>query len=314
MHLFLFLGMILYDFLCYKQLIFLLFKIMITKLVISGGSINGICCLGVLQKLYESNILKNIDTFIGTSVGSYISFLLCIGYFPIDIYNILCNINFEKLLQLKDKDIDDIYDTIKSNLFEEKTGKMQLGLYSQDNLLLILKKFAIAKNIKEDITFNELYEKTNKNLVITGTCLNKNELVYFNHTNYPDMSVMTALQISSCIPFLFKPVSFNGFLWIDGACIENYPTNYINIEEADTFIGINLKKETTIVDSFNTSIEYITRVLNCFFANKYKLKTEYINNTIDVLQGKYINWDLNNLQKKELYDIGYEKDISKFLV
>ena len=314
MHPFLFLGMILFSFLCYKQFIFLLFKIMITKLVISGGGIDGLCALGLLQKLYENNILKDIDTFIGTSAGACISFLLCIGYFPIDVYSVLYNINFSKLLELKDKDIDEIYDTIKSNLLEENTNKVQFGLYSQDNILLILKKLAIAKNIKIDITFNELYEKTNKNLVITGTCLNKNELIYFTHTNYPDMTVMKALQISSCIPFLFKPTTFNNFLWVDGACVENYPVNYIKIEEANAFIGINLKKENTFIDSFNTSIEYISRVINCFFLSQYKLKSEYLNNTIEISQNKYINWDLDNLQKKELYDIGYNKDISKFLV
>ena len=287
---------------------------MITKLVISGGGVSGLCGLGVLQKLYENNVLQYIDTFIGSSVGSFISFLLLIGYFPIDIYNILCNINFEKILKLKDDDINEIYDIIKSNLFEENTDKMQFGLYSQHNLLLILKKLSIAKNINTEITFIELYEKINKNLVITGTCLNTNDIVYFTHTNYPNMPIMKALEISSCIPFLFKPINFNNYLWVDGGCIENYPVNYVNIEEVNNFIGINFIKEETLINSFNTHIEYVMRVINCLISERHKINSLYANNTIEVKQNKYLKWDLNNTQKKELYDIGYNINISKFLV
>ena len=49
-------------------------------IVISGGSINGIICLGALQYLINNKLLDNITTFIGTSSGSMTGFLLSIGY------------------------------------------------------------------------------------------------------------------------------------------------------------------------------------------------------------------------------------------
>ena len=53
-------------------------------LVLSGGGIKGFSALGVLQAIFDRNHM-NVNTFIGTSVGSIISYLLCIGYTPIEI-------------------------------------------------------------------------------------------------------------------------------------------------------------------------------------------------------------------------------------
>ena len=59
-------------------------------LVIAGGSSKGIVTLGALQYLYDNNIGKNINTYIGTSSGSIICFLLIIGYTPIEIIVYIC--------------------------------------------------------------------------------------------------------------------------------------------------------------------------------------------------------------------------------
>ena len=55
-------------------------------LVLSGSSIKGITFLGALQYLYDNSLLKNVKTFVGTSSGAMISFLLIIGYTPVEIF------------------------------------------------------------------------------------------------------------------------------------------------------------------------------------------------------------------------------------
>ena len=45
-------------------------------LVLSGGSSKGIIILGCIQYLVDNYLLKGIETYIGTSVGSIICFLL----------------------------------------------------------------------------------------------------------------------------------------------------------------------------------------------------------------------------------------------
>ena len=53
-------------------------------LVISGGGTKGFAALGVLQALFDGN-KTDFNHYIGTSVGSIINYLLCIGYSPIEI-------------------------------------------------------------------------------------------------------------------------------------------------------------------------------------------------------------------------------------
>ena len=52
-------------------------------IVLAGGSTKGLLTLGALQYAYDNNIIKNINTFIGTSAGAILCFLLIIGYTPI---------------------------------------------------------------------------------------------------------------------------------------------------------------------------------------------------------------------------------------
>lgn len=68
-------------------------------LVLSGGSLNNITILGSLQYLKDNDMINNIQTYIGTSSGAIICYLLIIGYTPIEIIVYLCINNqlFEKL-------------------------------------------------------------------------------------------------------------------------------------------------------------------------------------------------------------------------
>jgi hypothetical protein len=59
-------------------------------LVLSGGSSKGIIILGALQYLIDNYLISNIETYIGTSVGSIICYLLLIGYTPIEIIVYIC--------------------------------------------------------------------------------------------------------------------------------------------------------------------------------------------------------------------------------
>jgi len=52
----------------------------VKNLVISGGGISGIGILGILKYCFDLNILNDIGTYVGTSVGSIIALLLIIDY------------------------------------------------------------------------------------------------------------------------------------------------------------------------------------------------------------------------------------------
>jgi len=63
-------------------------------LVMAGGGIKGFVFIGVIKYLEEINVLKNINTFIGTSIGGYYSILLSIGYTYNEIYSFVKSFDF----------------------------------------------------------------------------------------------------------------------------------------------------------------------------------------------------------------------------
>ena len=70
-------------------------------LVVSGGSSKVLLTIGSLQYCYDNFLLKNIKTYIGTSSGAMLCYLLIIGYSPIDIIIYACtNQLLEKLAHM----------------------------------------------------------------------------------------------------------------------------------------------------------------------------------------------------------------------
>ena len=58
------------------------------NLVLSGGGLNGIAYICLVNILKKKNILKKINKFAGTSAGSIFIFLISINVDMSDIYNL----------------------------------------------------------------------------------------------------------------------------------------------------------------------------------------------------------------------------------
>ena len=76
----------------------------------------------------------------------------------------------------------------------------------------LLEEYLFKKINQKQITFLEFTKKFGINFVVTGTNLTTRKTDYFNVDNFPDMNVIDALLISSCIPLIYKPIEFNGCL------------------------------------------------------------------------------------------------------
>jgi NTE family protein len=287
------------------------------KLVISGGGVRGISAMGALAYLHDNNELNDIIVYCGTSVGAIICSLLNIGYIPKEIFNITKKIDFGKIFIC---DIDKILDN------------KCIGLYSSENIISIIGKLFQKKMYPDNITFRELYEKTQKKLIITGVCLNDVSLHYFSHESCPDMCVLKAIQISIAVPFLFKPVYYDNKIWVDGGCLNNFPINLF--DECENVIGIylgfsdinmnNMSKfffriakylVTNVIErcsiyydkNINSVVDYFSQITKCLLNNdvfKINLK-KYKNNIIYLNVGNIINWKIDKDEKKKLYNYGY---------
>ena len=69
-------------------------------LVLPGSSTQGLVILGSIQYLSDNYLLNNITTYIGTSSGAIICYLLSIGYSASEIMMYICTHQlFEKIFK-----------------------------------------------------------------------------------------------------------------------------------------------------------------------------------------------------------------------
>jgi NTE family protein len=256
----------------------------INTLCISGGGVKGISFLGALSYLLDKKHidLNNIHTYIGSSVGSIISLLFVLGYSIDELIDFILNFNFEILEP-----------NIKcENIFTE------FGFSNNDKIVLTVEHFIKSKINKKDVTFIDLYNITNNKLIITGTNITDLKLEYFDYINTPNMLVVDAIRISTCIPIIFAPIKYNNKYYIDGCIAAHLPINNCNI---NTTLGLIVKSTNIPIDSITSVLQAsISILINSQFKNTNNI---IIINDSDSMSSA-IDFTLNNEYKTKLIDNG----------
>lgn len=186
------------------------------NLVFEGGGILGAGFIGSIRYLEENDLLKNVKRVIGTSAGSMAATAVALNVNSYDLQSYM----LEDFNQFKDKDwglFRNIYRFVRNS-----------GLYKGDKMYEWFGKILKKHTGNADITFKEVFYRFDKELVITGTNLDKVKIVYFNKDDYPNMPVRKALRISMSIPYIFQSVKFDNDTWVDGGVLDNYPFWYFN--------------------------------------------------------------------------------------
>lgn len=207
------------------------------NLVFEGAGIRGIAYCGALRKMEEKNWLQPVLRVGGTSAGAVTAMVVALGYDSREIQQIITGTSFKKL---------------SGGPFSFLGGINRIsryfGWYKTQRVDEWLGRIIAAKTGNPDITFRELKEKGFKDLYVTGTSLNQQQLVVFSYENYPDMKVRYAVRISMGIPFYFEaafidnlgrpiqhPKNKSGLnVMVDGGITGNFPirlfdsTKYIN--------------------------------------------------------------------------------------
>lgn len=183
---------------------------MIKSVCLSGGGITGFAHIGMLQKLHEDNLLTNVNTIVGTSIGAVVGTLFGIGMVPLAIYHEFAQINDVSVLKYTDLDS-----------FFQSFG-IDTGEYFMAHLIDIF----IDRKTCPKITFLEFQQKFKKRMILTGTNINTHQTEYFSPDTTPNMRILDAVRISISIPFLFSAIELNGNFYVDGGVTDNYPLQY----------------------------------------------------------------------------------------
>jgi predicted acylesterase/phospholipase RssA len=176
-------------------------------LVIAGGSVRGFGMLGAIQYLDELYDIHKIHAFMGTSIGSIISYMLCIGMKPLEIVHSV----------LRGKILERIQSDITIDQIWEQQGIAQFDCIVEELELITLAKFGRL------FTMKSLYEELGKELGCVTFNFTQYRTVLLHHTTTPDVPCLVAIQMSSSIPFVFNKCVYNNCVYIDGGVVDNFP-------------------------------------------------------------------------------------------
>lgn len=218
----------------------------IKTLILSGGGIKGIAITSALETLdTEINLFSNVKQIIGSSIGAYIAFFICIG------------VSLRK--------IRIIFENIRLDQFQEFDLKMFISKYGFDDgnkMAKFVKAIIQTQNIDINITFKDLEKISKYDLIISASNISRSMPKHFSAKNTPDFPIITALRISGGYPFAFTPVEIDGELYSDGAIISPIASNIISKKDKNNTLGIICSRETSEV-KIESIYQYILSVIYC---------------------------------------------------
>jgi NTE family protein len=203
-----------------------------TNLALEGGGVRGLAYAGALSVLEQKGILDHVQRVAGSSAGAIAGLMVVLGYNSQEIDSVLQTLKIQEF-----NDGKDIFGKIRRI-------KREYGVYKGDKIEAWLGTLIAKKTGNSDLTFLGLHQLHLKDprfrdLYCTGTNISEQQLEVFSWEKWPQMKLKTAVHISSCIPFYFKPVPIDSLgnevalsdsldqydLYVDGGMLCNYPVN-----------------------------------------------------------------------------------------
>ncbi|TDG37867.1 patatin [Pedobacter changchengzhani] len=167
-------------------------------IVLSGGGIRGIAHLGVLKAF--SNLGITFSHISGTSAGAIAGAFFAAGIDPEEGLNIFLKTKLWRFI---------------------RPALGSLGLINIER----------TANVLKDYFPNNLIENLKIPLTIAAVNFSEGRLVYFNQG-----PLIRAIQASSCIPGVFKPIMIDGQMYVDGGILNNFPVEPL-MKDCDFIIG-----------------------------------------------------------------------------
>lgn len=281
---------------------------MIDKIVFEGGGVLGISYAGVIKRLNETNLLNNVDTFMGTSVGAIVATFMAIGEGRFNTVSDLI------------KDFD--YSIIKkgNTLVNSHRLYKKYGFYSTHQLGQTLCEKLEYLGVEPDITFQGLYDYFKKDVLITVTNVTKKKVEVWSRHNKPNMSVVQAMIVSASIPLFFEPYvdKESGDTYCDGGLIRNYNIQYFKNEDLNSIMGfiIRTKKECQIESNIKSIASYSETVFELLYntANFAYIEGRLWDRTTQVKVDNIspIGFDVSDKDRESLYQSGLNINLEKF--
>lgn len=232
-----------------------------TALVLGGGGFTGgvyeIGALRALDLLAVNSTVNNFDVYVGTSAGSFVASMLANGVTPEEMMQV---INSREPSELEDLDLDKV---LKPNYLGFLTKAAALPLRTAE-LLRSLARIGELSAIDIGVGLAEalptgLYSGSgvseyvgdvlnaegrvndfrllDTELYLTATDLDTCERIVFGEEGWADVPISKAVECSTCLPLVYKPVDLKGRQFVDGG-IRSTTNVDIAVEKGAKFIVV----------------------------------------------------------------------------
>ena len=267
-------------------------------LVLGGGAVKSFVIFGALQYAIDNYLLTDIKTYIGTSGGTIINYLLIIGYTPIEVMVFICTNHVIEKLQ-------------SFNMFAMMNG---LGAISFLHIYEELEKMTLQK-IGYIPTFADIKEKFNKDFICVTYNITEGKIEYLSYENTPTLPCLIAIRMSSNLPLIFENFKYGNSYYVDGGVANNFAIEKA-IEKGKKILGIHNKLSSfsfTKDNEFNM-LEYIFKIIFIPIGELYKLKRKELepNDNFDIIQVvedsiNLYNFNITTREKLNMFSKGYQQ-------
>lgn len=251
------------------------------SIVMTGCGQKCIGFMGCLYQLEKNNLLNlnNIDTYVGVSSGSMLSYMLIIGYTPLELLQKLTRDNIFKQL----------YQTVNySNIFNGN------GIFNYNIINEYIQTLTFEKTNRYTITFRDIREMFNKRYVVCTYNETDSKTIYFDSANqkYDDVSCLVAIRCSSNIPYIFSDFIYKDCEYIDGGICDIFPIHIADNKLHDVLALItNFHSKSKVITKNQHFLQKLFNRISIPINLLLSRRLEYISPKV-----KYIDVDLSEYQ------------------
>lgn len=247
---------------------------MFKHLVIAGGGSLTLKTLGTLQYMLENSVIEydNIETIHATSAGAIVGVCFALKMDIRLVTNYVINRPWEDMCQITPSHI--------YNLYSKK------GIFDKSCIVKYMQPLLDFKNIDININLTDFFTLTNIEFHMFAIELNNMTVVDISHKTFPELTLLDALCMTSCLPVAFEPFEYKGVFYIDAGIIANYPLFYCikNLNpNIDEIIGFNIIQNKTQNIAECDMVCYVTLLFKKLFKKLDSTEKYEIPNVIDYL-------------------------------